>query len=111
MIPLQKLQDMFTGMRAQTKWNVDGDLLWGYFFTSRDRTKLEPVAQNLLRAGYRVVRIFQTDDRRIHVLHVERVETHTPETLHARNTEFYKIATAFGLDSYDGMDVGPATTT
>jgi hypothetical protein len=30
MIPLQKLQDMFAQMQAQTKWDVDGEMLWEY---------------------------------------------------------------------------------
>lgn len=32
-ITLQNLKQMFANMRAQTKWNVDGEMLWGYFFT------------------------------------------------------------------------------
>jgi hypothetical protein len=34
------------------------------------------------------------------------VEKHSPETLYDRNAEFYKLAEKFGLESYDGMDVG-----
>jgi hypothetical protein len=34
-------------------------------------------------------------------------ERHTPETLDERNQEFYRLASRFNLDSYDGMDVGP----
>ena len=109
MIPLQQLEEMFANMRAKTKWDINGELLWGYFFTDPDPKKLEDVSQHLTRAGYRLVRIFQTDDKHTHVLHVERVEKHTPETLHARNAEFDRLASEFGLYSYDGMDVGPVT--
>jgi hypothetical protein len=38
----------------------------------------------------------------------EKVEKHTVDTLHARNQEFYKFAEEHQLESYDGMDVGPA---
>ena len=31
-IPRSDLEQMFEGIRAQTKWNIDGDMLWGYFF-------------------------------------------------------------------------------
>jgi Protein of unknown function (DUF1260). len=59
--------------------------------------------------GYRFVDIHEADDSSMRVLHVERVETHSPESLFARNAELYRVAETFGLDSYDGMDVGPAT--
>lgn len=100
---------MFAGMRAQTPWNVDGDMLWGYFFADSDPRKLELLAEHLARCAYRVVGIHETDDESTFVLHVERVETHTPWTLDTRNAELEKLAGEFGLASYDGMDVGPAT--
>src|SRR5262245_44562354 len=43
----------------------------------------------------------------ISFLHVEKTETHSPESLNARNMEFYEFAYKHSLDSYDGMDVGP----
>jgi hypothetical protein len=39
-------------------------------------------------------------------LQVEKVETHTPASLDARNQEFYTLAGRNGI-SYNGMDVGP----
>ena len=106
-ITLQQLRDMFSNMRAQTKWDVDGDMLWGYFFTDPDSKKLEPLAERLASSGYRVVSIYETDDKSTHFPHLERVETHSPKTLHARNGEFERLADEFGLECYDGMDVGP----
>jgi hypothetical protein len=107
MMTLQQMEDMFSNMRAKTKWDVDGDMLWGYFFTDLDPKKLERASQHLTQAGYRIVRIYPTDDGSTHVLHVERIEKHTPQTLHARNGELEKLASEFALESYDGMDVGP----
>ena len=104
---MQALEDMFTNMPTTSKWDVDGEMLWGYFFTDADPKKLEAVVPSLTNAGYRFVSIFETDDKSTHFLHVERVEKHTPQTLHVRNAEFYKLAEKFGLESYDGMDVGP----
>jgi len=110
-ITLQDLQDMFANMRADPKCDVDGDLLWGYFFTDPDPKKLDPVAEHLGRSGYRVVSIYEADDKSTHFLHVARVETHTPQTLHARNEEFERLAGEFDLECYDGMDVGPVLKT
>ncbi len=99
---------MFANMRREAPWNMDGDLLWGYFFTDPDPKKLQPVAERLSTAGYRIVKVYLTDDGSTHFLHVERVETHSAKSLHARNAEFYALASEFGIESYDGMDVGPA---
>jgi len=109
-ITLQILEEMFANMKANTPWDLDGDMLWGYFFTDPDPKQLEPVAKHLEESGYRVVSIYPADDNSIHWLHVEREEPHTAETLHARNQELYDLATKFGIENYDGMDVGPVTS-
>jgi hypothetical protein len=106
-ITLPQLEDMFQNMRANTKWNIDGDLLWGYFFTDSKPEKLRPVADELTKLGYRYIDLSARSGG-IHVLHVEKVETHTPRSLHERNMEFYRLAERHGIASYDGMDVGPA---
>jgi len=98
---------MFTGMRGDMGSAVDGELLWGYFFTDPDPKKLEKLVGPLEAKGYKFVKIYGTDDKSTHCLHVERIEKHTPQTLHALNGEFYKLAEQFQLESYDGMDVGP----
>lgn len=108
MIELGMLEEMFAGMRAKTPWNVDGPMLWGYFFTDPSQEKLEKAATHLTAQAFRFVGIHETDDGRTRVLHLERVETHSPQTLFARNEEFYALADELGLQSYDGMDVGPA---
>jgi|SRR5215472_7305955 len=108
---LDQLEKMFSNMRFEAGWDTDGELLWGYFFTDCDARKLEPVAEHLALLGYRVVNIYPTDDRTTNLLHVEKVERHTPLSLHKRNGEFYDLAAQFGLESYDGMDVGPVPRT
>ena len=37
----------------------------------------------------------------------EPEELHNVESLDARDQELYRFAEEFGLESYDGMDVGP----
>jgi len=106
-ITLDKLEEMFASMRRDAPWDVEGDLLWGYFFTDPDPKKLEPVASRLAQDGYRIVSLYPTDDGATHFLHVERVETHSPKSLDKRNQDFYALAAEFDIESYDGMDVGP----
>ncbi len=108
-ISIEQLQKMFTNMRTNpgsNKWNVDGPLLWGYFFTDPNFEKLKLVADALSSKGYRFVSIYPTDDKSTFFLHVEKVEHHTPESLNIRNIEFDDLADRFNLESYDGMDVG-----
>ena len=107
-IPLEKLQAMFANMRAQTRWNVDGPLLWGYFFLDPDRARLDAAATELSAKGYRVVDIAKVDGRELFRLHVERVEVQTPESLYARDIELEALARKLHIRNYDGMDVGPA---
>jgi hypothetical protein len=106
-IPLSKLQAMFATMHAQGRLNVDGPLLWGYFFLDPDRAKLGAAAKELSAKGYHVVGIAD-NGRGLYRLHVARVEVHTAESLYARDIEFDTLARKHHILSYDGMDVGPA---
>lgn len=108
MIPIEQLEQMFEGMRAQSKWNVDGPLLWGYFFTDSRMDPLREVAIQLTKEGYRYAGSHQADEKPTYVLHMERVEQHSPQSLYERNAYLEGVAKRFGVGAYDGMDVGPA---
>lgn len=110
MIQLEELQEMFDRMRESTSWDVDGPMVWGFFFTHPDQEKLELAATHLQDQGYRFVSIYPTDDDSTCFLHVEKVEAHTPESLDERNQQFYAFAERHGLERYDGMDVGPVVS-
>ena len=43
----------------ESKIDTDQELLWGYFFTDRDITKLKAVVPDLEGAGYTFVDVFQ----------------------------------------------------
>lgn len=104
---------MFASIAQGAKWDMSRPMLWGYFFTDRSREKLESALPALERSGCRYVDLFlpELDDGQepYYFLHVEREEIHTPASLHERNAQFYALADLHGLDSYDGMDVGPLT--
>ena len=107
MTPLADLQTMFDNMRSQTTWNVDGSLLWGYFFFDPGPDKLRTLAAELEKSSYVLANLYLSDDESTHILHVEKIEMHSPQTLFARNEALQNLATQFGVASYDGMDVGP----
>ena len=108
MISREQVEEMFENMRTRSSWDVNGVLLWGYFFTAKETTCLERASEYLAGDGYRCMPLYKAIDGATIVLHVERTESHTPETLHLRNCELESLAREFGLDSYDGMDVGLA---
>jgi hypothetical protein len=111
-----QLEEMFAGIQAQTTWNINGNMLWGYFFTSRGKSELEKIAVVLKRDGYRLVGIRERQPKAPRAaaewqLHVERVERHTVNTLYTRNSVFENLAKDHKDVSYDGIDLNPSNWT
>ena len=107
-----QLEEMFANIGENTDWDISGDLLWGYFFTHNAPSLLEISKNKLMSRGYQFVDIYLSDkdnpsDPDVYWLHVEKNEHHSAESLDKRNDELYLFAHELGLDSYDGMDVGP----
>ncbi len=108
-----QLEQMFAEIEANTAWDITGNMLWGYFFTSPNRSELEKIATELVGTGYRLVEIRKYDKGASQeapewVLHMERVERQSIDTLSARNDQLAGLASRHLDVVYDGMDVGPA---
>jgi hypothetical protein len=114
-IPREELVQIFDGIRQQTKWNIDGDMLWGYFFIDDGADRLKLIRRELEGQGYRFVdlREVEMDGKKTgqYMLHVEKVETHNIDSLDTRNGELDALAAKHGVKEYDGMDVGPVNPT
>jgi hypothetical protein len=112
MISKEEMVALFDDMKKNAPWDISKPLLWGYFFADADKAKLEAVVPTLQAQGYQLVGIYDSkpegDSPALWWLHIEKVEKHTVDTLHARNQQFYQFAAEHQLESYDGMDVGPA---
>jgi len=103
---------MFANITERTDWDLTKTMLWGYFFTHHEPQLLEESKASLVYRGYRYVDVYLSDkedelEPDLWWLHVEKEEVHTPQSLEKRNDELYRFAAECGLDSYDGMDVGP----
>lgn len=110
MIDRALIEDMFARSRERGDWEMDGPLLWSYFFTSDTPEPLEAAAAALEAQGYTPVEIFATQDEdapELFWLHVEKIERHDVDTLDQRNSELTAFAAEWGLGSYDGMEAGP----
>jgi len=108
-IPQTQLEEMFSNIQRQTPWDMSGNMLWGYFFTGPDKGELEKLAAELVAEEYTLVEIRKLDSiNNDYQLHVERVETHSVDSLDKRNSALEEMASHFTSIIYDGMDVGPA---
>ena len=103
-ISLEQLQEMFAGLRKETP--IDGEMLWSFYLISPSEEKLESAGDTLEDQGYELEGVFKCEDEETFILQADRVETLTPESLHARNEELEALAAKLGVE-YDGMDVNP----
>ena len=113
-ITIDQLDEMFNNIKEQGQWDITKPLLWGYFFTDSNPEKLEAISPKLQNMGYKLVGIFQAEKEEpnepdLFYLHVEKVEVHDSQSLDKRNDEFYIFSSKEGIESYDGMDVGPVS--
>jgi len=114
MIALTQLEEFFSETRrtyesGRSTWNIDGECRWSYFFIDTERAKLLPIAEQLALAGYEFVGTLdpdESDENPVFYLRLDRIEKHSPASLHERNQLLYKIAAQFEVLSYDGFDVG-----
>jgi regulator of ribonuclease activity B len=106
-----RVVDLFKSIRKGTTWEMNGPMLWGYYFAGQDHASMTKAADALERDGYRFVELIARRSARApFTLHVEKIETHSVTTLNARNSELCALATRLGLRSYEGADVQPAPT-
>jgi len=107
---LEQIKSMFFEIEKKSGWDLHSDMRWGYFFLHENREPLEKAKIELEIDGYKVVEIFasdpEADEFKKFLLHVEKTETHSSESLDKRNDELYLLASKFDIQ-YDGMDVGP----
>jgi tetratricopeptide (TPR) repeat protein len=83
--------------------NTKQKLLYGYFFQSENKSKLESLKQALDKQQYSFVEIRKDDE--YFMLHIEKIEQHTRESLFATKQKFINLAENYGVE-YDGFDIG-----
>jgi len=105
----ERLTKTLKNIRKETKWQLEGPMLWGYFFLDDDLPRLTKVLEELERDGYRFVEIIaRKSSRGTFLLHVQRVEALSADALRKRNQTFCALADRMGMRSYEGMEVAPA---
>ena len=111
---LDGINEIFDAARSEDKWNIDEEMLYSYYFVDEDIDKLEKLGNELEKRGYDFIDIFELADEKTdeatgeYLLHIDKTEIHTPESLAARNVEFQNLADEYEIASYDGWEFGEA---
>lgn len=109
---LEGIREIFNDAKTQDNWNLDEEMLFSYYFVDKSVDKLEKLGLKLEADGYDFLDVFELGDEKTdestgeYLLHIDKVETHTPESLAQRNVEFQKLADEYEIGTYDGWEFG-----
>ncbi len=109
---LEDIREIFNDAKTQDNWNLDEEMLFSYYFVDKNVDKLEKLGLKLEADGYDFLDVFELGDEKTdestgeYLLHIDKVETHTPESLAQRNVEFQKLADEYEIGTYDGWEFG-----
>ena len=109
---LESIREIFETARTEDGWNPEAEMLYSYFFIDKDAEKLETLGLDLEKQGFDFIDIFELAEEESgeatgeYLLHIDKVEIHTPDSLAARNVEFQNMANEYEIDSYDGWEFG-----
>lgn len=80
-------------------------LLYSYFFIDKNQGNLENLKKRLLADNYRLVRLEKIEDEKVYILNVEKIEIHTPKSLHERENQLKNLMKEFKVELYGGWNV------
>ena len=109
---IEGIKEIFETAKREDNWDLDGEMLYSYYFVDTDADKLEELGLELEEKGYEFLGIFELGEEDSeeptgeYLLHIDKVEIHTPDSLSVRNVEFSKLAEEREIDSYDGWEFG-----
>ncbi len=109
---LEGIRKIFDDAKREDNWNLNEEMLYSYYFVDEDVDKLEKLGLKLEEDEYDFVDVFELGDEETdestgeYLLHIDKVEIHTPESLAQRNVEFAKLAEDYELKTYDGWEFG-----
>ena len=113
---LDDVTALFTRMRdlktlGDATYDIDADCRWSYFFKGASRDRLTALAHLFDDEGYVVVGLLEPAlddaDQETLFLRVDRVETHTIESLDLRNRQFEAFAKVAEISGYHGPQAAP----
>jgi hypothetical protein len=109
---METIKEIFAQAKSEDNWNLDEPMLYSFYFVDESVEKLEKLGLKLEADGYDFVDIFELGDEETnestgeYLLHIDKVEVHTPESLAERNVLFQKLADEYEIKTYDGWEFG-----
>ena len=109
---IEGITEIFNDAKTEDGWDLTEEMLYSFYFVDESVDKLEKLGLKLEADGYDFVDVFELGDEETdkstgeYLLHIDKVEIHTPESLAQRNVEFQKLADEHQLVSYDGWEFG-----
>ncbi|HRH42496.1 MAG TPA: ribonuclease E inhibitor RraB [Pyrinomonadaceae bacterium] len=109
---LDGIREIFAEAKQEDNWKIDEPMLYSFYFVDKSVEKLEKLGLKLEADGYDFVDIFELGDEETekstgeYLLHIDKIEIHTPESVAQRNVEFQKLANQFEIETYDGWEFG-----
>ncbi len=109
---LAGIEQIFAEARTEDNWNLDEEMLYSYYFVDKDVDKLDKLGNFLNEKEYDFIDIFELGDDDTgeptgeYLLHIDKEEVHTPQSLAERNVEFSKLAREYEIEHYDGWEFG-----
>ena len=109
---IEGITEIFNDAKTEDGWDLSEEMLYSYYFVDESVDKLEKLGLKLEADGYDFVDVFELGDEETeqstgeYLLHIDKTEVHTPESLAQRNVEFAKLAEEYELKTYDGWEFG-----
>ena len=109
---IEGIKEIFADAKREDNWNLDEPMLYSFYFVDEDAEKLDKLGEKLEADGYDFIGIYELGDDETEeatgefLLHLDKTETHTPESLAQRNVEFARLAEEHQIKTYDGWEFG-----
>ena len=109
---IEGIREIFDDAKTEDGWNLNEEMLYSFYFVDESVDKLEKLGLKLEADGYDFVDVFELGDEETeqstgeYLLHIDKTEVHTPESLAQRNVEFAKLAEEYELKTFDGWEFG-----
>ncbi len=109
---LEGITEIFETAKREDGWDMSGEMLYSFYFVDESIEKLNNLGEKLEADGYDFIGVFELGDEETdeptgeYLLHIDKVETHTPESLAERNVEFQNLTDDYEIETYDGWEFG-----
>ena len=106
------IEEIFAEAEREDNWKTGEPMLYSYYFVDKDADKLDSLGSALEEKDFDFIGVYELGDEATdestgeYLLHIDKVEAHTPESLAQRNVEFARLAEEHGIATYDGWEFG-----